>query len=169
MIVYNNQARNAIISEAHSLLGIHEVPDGSNDGPGVHEIQTATGAFKAPWCVSTVQYIWKKVFGETFALDTANAYFLADFATKHGWVIPRPVSGCAVVYHLGSGHAGTVVAVHPDGTFDAIEGNEGNAVRLMHRSPLSVQCTFITVPPLRMTMAPRPAPELVSEHGKDQG
>lgn len=160
----------AVVRAAHGLLGIHEVPDGSNDGPGVHRIQTSTGAYKAPWCVSTVQYVWKLVFGVTLADDTANAYHLADFANKAGWVVPRPVMGCPVVYHIGQGHAGIVEQVHPDGTFDAIEGNEGNAVRLVHRDPKAIRCTFIAPPQLYAPPSePKPAtPELISEHGRGQ-
>jgi hypothetical protein len=135
-----------IVAEAHSLLGIHEVPDGSNDGPGVHTIQTATGAYHAPWCVSTVQYIVRQVTGATIADDTANVYYLADYGARHGWVVPHPVVGGPVCYHIGQGHAGTVVQVLADGSFYAVEGNEGNAVRLMHRSPRQLTCTFLKPP-----------------------
>lgn len=135
-----------IIKEAHGLLGVHEIPDGSNDGPAVHTIQSSTGAYHAPWCVSTVQYIIKKVTGHTIADDTANAYYLASYGGNHGWAQPHPIAAGPVVYHIGSGHAGTVVQVLKDGTFYAIEGNEGNAVRLMHRDPRTIQCTFLKPP-----------------------
>jgi hypothetical protein len=135
-----------IVNEAHSLLGIHEVPDGSNDGPGVHTIQSATGAYRAPWCVSTVQYIVKQVTGKTIADDTAGVYYLADYGARHGWVVPHPVVGGPVCYHIGQGHAGTVVQVLADGSFYAVEGNEGNAVRLMRRSPRQLTCTFLKPP-----------------------
>jgi hypothetical protein len=135
-----------IVAEAHSLLGIHEVPDGSNDGPGVHLIQSATGAYGAPWCVSTIQYIVKQVTGHTIADDTANVYYLADYGARNRWVTLRPVVGGPVCYRIGQGHAGTVVQVLPDGTFYAVEGNEGNAVRLMHRSSKQLTCTFLHPP-----------------------
>lgn len=138
-----------IVAEAHKLLGIHEVPDGSNSGPAVIEIQTATGAYGAPWCVSTVQYIIRAVTGKTIADDTANVYYLADYGARHGWVVPRPVVGGPVCYHIGQGHAGTVVQVLADGTFYAVEGNEGNAVRLMHRSAPQLPCTFLKPPYLQ--------------------
>ncbi len=133
---------------AHTLLGIHEVPDGSNDGPAVHLLQNSTGAYHAPWCVSTVQYVWKNVFGHTLANDTANAYALADFGHHAGWTSVKPAVGGPVVYHIGQGHAGIVVQVLPDGTFYAIEGNEGNAVRLMHRDPKALVCSFLVPPAL---------------------
>jgi len=143
------ERRDKIVMFAHTLVGITEVPDGSNDGPRVREIQSATGAYHAPWCVSTIQRIWKVVLGSTWADDTAGAYYLADYATRHGCVLPGPVAGCAVVYHIGSGHAGTVVAVGRFGSFTAIEGNEGNAVRIMQRNKRQIPCTFILRPELR--------------------
>lgn len=166
--------QNEVSRTAHSILGVHEEPTGSNGGPRVHMIQEATGAFNAPWCVSTVQWIWKKTFGHTIADDTANAYYLADYAGKIGWVVPRPVIGGPVVYHVGAGHAGTVVDVYGDGTFDAIEGNEADRVMLVHRDPRTIRCTFICPPDLYMRAEPHkivhigPAPEEVSEHGRGE-
>ncbi len=137
-----------VTSYAHSLLGIHEVPDGSNSGPAVHELQTSTGAFGAPWCVSTAQYVWEKVFGHTLYDRSANAYYCGEYAIRHGWAVAHPQPGGHVVYHIGQGHFGTVVKAYPDGTFDAVEGNEGNAVRLMHRDPRLLYCVFIAPPDL---------------------
>lgn len=135
-----------IIAEAHSLLGIHEVPPHSNEGPDVRRIQSSTGAYGAPWCVSTVQYIVKAVTGHTIANATANVYYLADFGARAGWVRNAPVLAGPVCYHVGAGHAGTVVSVLSDGSFYAVEGNEGDAVRLMHRSPRQLRCTFLHPP-----------------------
>ena len=139
--------RALIVKQARSLVGIHEVPMGSNSGTAVHMIQSATHAYNAPWCVSTVQYIWLKVLGSTWAEDTANAYFLANYARESGRVIEAPVPGCAVVYHIGAGHAGTVVALTGH-TFEAVEGNEADAVRLVSRDPRTIGCTFILRPEL---------------------
>lgn len=135
-----------IIAEAHALLGIHEIPAGSNEGPDVHRIQSSTGAYGAPWCVSTVQYIVKTVTGHTIADDTANVYYLADFGARAGWVRPNAVLAGPVCYHVGAGHAGTVVSVLADGSFYAVEGNEADAVRLMHRDPRAIRCTFLHPP-----------------------
>lgn len=114
----------------------------------MHVLQESTGAFGAPWCVSTVQAEDLHVLGSTYADKTANAYFYASFAEQHGHTIPDPIAGCAVIYHIGAGHAGRVVTVHQDGTFDAVEGNEGNAVRLVPRDPKALQCTFVLRPEL---------------------
>lgn len=159
MTVQTNGNAAAVAKFARSLVGIHETPAHSNDGPGVHTIQSVTGAYRAPWCVSTVQFIVRHVLGFTIADRTANAYYLAAYAEKHGWTIPKPVVGAAVVYHLGAGHAGTVVQVNRGGAFLAVEGNEGDAVRLVERDPRGVKCTFILHPELRKAKpAPKPKP-----------
>lgn len=142
------ELRAAVVKEARSLVGIREVPMGSNSGTDVHRIQSATHAYNAPWCVSTVQYIWLKVLGTTWAEDTANAYFLANFAKESGRVVAKPVPGCAVVYHIGAGHAGTVTAVLNEHTIVAVEGNEADAVRGVNRDTRAIACTFILRPEL---------------------
>lgn len=141
--------RAKIVKEALSLVGIKEVPLGSNGGAAVHLIQSSTGQYNVAWCVSTVQRIWKVTLGSTWALRTASAYFLEDYARKHKATIPHPVAGCAVVYHLGDGHAGTVVAVNRNGTFWAVEGNWGDEVVHILRNPRLIPCTFILRPELR--------------------
>lgn len=148
--------RAQIVAYAGELVGIHEVPAHSNRGPlqqhgaGVTMIQSATGAYGLPWCVSTIQYIWRQVLGSTWANRTAGAYYLADYARLHGALIDHPVPGCAVVYHIGSGHAGTVVAVRRGGVaFTAIEGNEADAVRQVDRNVSAIRCTFLLRPELR--------------------
>ena len=154
MVTTSSKLVAAVIKEAHALLGIHENPDGSNtntsDGGALHAIQASTGAYGAPWCVSTGQFIAKKVYGHVLFDGSANAYYCASYSDKNGWTVPRPFAGGYVVYHVGAGHFGTVVAVHDDGTFDAIEGNEGNAVRLVHRDPKTIRCTFIVPKELRV-------------------
>lgn len=149
------QLRAQLVAYASSLVGIHEVPAHSNRGPvqlhgvGVDVIQQATGAIGAPWCVSFGQHVWKRVLKTTWANDTASAYYLAEYAAAHGCVIAKPVVGCGVVYHIGAGHYGTVVKVNRlRGTFDAIEGNEADAVRRVTRNPRQLRCTFILRPEL---------------------
>jgi hypothetical protein len=141
--------RLAVVAFARSLVGIAEVPAGSNDGPAVHRIQSSTGAYREPWCVSTVQYEDLHVLGSTYAHDTAGVYAYFEFARAAGDLIAKPVPGCAVCYLIGAGHAGRVVTVHADGTFDAVEGNEANAVRLVPRSPRAIPCRFILRAPYR--------------------
>jgi len=141
--------RDAVVAEAMKLVGIHEEPMGSNAGAAVHKIQSATGAYNEPWCVSTVQFIWKTVLGSTWAKDTANAYFLESYAQTNKATVGHPVAGGAVVYHLGDGHAGTVVKTNSNGTFWAVEGNWGDAVVHILRDPRAIPCTFVLRPDLR--------------------
>lgn len=149
------QHRAEIAAYAQTLVGIHEVPAHSNDGPpqlhgvGVHVIQESTGAFRLPWCVSTGQFIWLHVLGSTWANRTAGAYALGEYAAQHGCVIAKPVVGCGVVYHVGAGHYGTVVKVNRlAGTFLAVEGNEADRVALVSRNPRQIRCTFVLRPEL---------------------
>lgn len=139
---YAAQLRAEVCAFSRTLLGIHEEPPHSNAGPAVHRIQSATGAYNAPWCVSTVQYEDLHVGLDAYADRTASAYFYAEYAREHGDVVAHPIAGAAVVYHIGAGHAGRIVRVYADGTFDAVEGNEGDAVRLVRRSPRSIACTY---------------------------
>lgn len=147
--------RAAIVAYARLLVGIHEVPAHSNDGPvqkygvGVHVIQSSTGEYHTFWCVSTVQWLWLHILKSTWANKTAGAYYLAEYAQIHGAVIPAPLPGCAVVYHLGAGHAGTVTEVLDAHRFKAVEGNEADAVREVIRDSRHIRCTFILRPELR--------------------
>lgn len=135
--------RSEVVQAARHLVGIREQPPGSNDGPAVHRIQTATKAYRAPWCVSTVQYQDLQVLETTYAEDTANAYFYAQWAHDHGDTIPHPETGAAVIYHEGAGHAGRVVKLLGAGWFLAVEGNYADSVALVRRSVHVDQCTFI--------------------------
>lgn len=143
------QRRAAVVTFSRSLVGIREIPAGSNDGPAVHRIQSATGAYRLPWCVSTVQYEDVHALGSTYANKTAGVYAYLAFAQAHGHLIAKPVPGCAVMYLVGQGHAGRVVTVHADGTFDAVEGNEADAVQIVPRNPRYVPCRFVLRPEYR--------------------
>ena len=144
-----HRERFLVASFANTLVGITEDPRGSNSGQKVKQIQSATGAYNAPWCVSTVQYIWKHTIGTTWAMDTAGAYELEAYARAHNGVTPKPWVGASVVYHLGDGHAGTIVRVNRNGTFYAVEGNYGDAVARVYRDPHTVPCTCMLRPELR--------------------
>lgn len=141
--------RAEVAAFARSLVGIREVPFGSNNGPAVHRIQSSTGAYGAPWCVSTVQYEDVHVLSSTWADRTANVYFYLEYAREHGCLVARPLPGDVVAYIVGAGHMGRVVSVHPDGSFDAVEGNEQNAVCIMPRNPRTIPCRFIRRPDYR--------------------
>lgn len=141
--------RAEVVAFSRSLVGIREVPSGSNNGPAVHLIQSSTGAYGAPWCVSTVQYEDVHALGSTWADRTAGVYYYLEYAREHGCLVPHPLPGDVVAYIVGAGHMGRVVSVHPDGSFDAVEGNEQNAVCIMPRDPRSIPCRFIRRPGYR--------------------
>jgi len=147
-----------VVAIAKAELGVRESPNGSNDGPRVRQYQSATGAYRAPWCASFVQWVLMKAGIGPVANRTAGAYYLGDYAHSHGWTIANPEPGCGVVYNLGAGHTGIVESVNPDGSFYAIEGNESNAVSrvLRHRN---IVRDFIRypgeLPPPRKANVPR--------------
>lgn len=131
------------------------MPAHENKGPvqkrgvGVNVIQSSTGAYGLPWCVSTRQWIDLHVLGSTWANKTAGVYQYLHYAEYHGAVIPHPLPGCAVAYLIGAGHFGTVVKVYPDGTFDAVEGNHSDRVGVVRRDPRHLTCVFVLRPELR--------------------
>jgi len=141
--------RAAVVTYSRTLVGIREVPPHSNDGPAVHRIQSATGAYRAPWCVSTVQYEDLHVLGSTYANRTAGVYYYLDYARRHGHLVAKPLPGDVVAYIIGAGHMGRVVNVHKDGTFDAVEGNHADGCYLVPRNPRYLTCRFIRRPEYR--------------------
>jgi hypothetical protein len=141
--------RAAVVAYSRTLVGIREVPAHSNDGPAVHRIQSSTGAYRLPWCVSTVQYEDKHVLGSTWADRTAGVYYYLEYARRHGCLVAKPLPGDVVAYIIGNGHMGRVVTVHKDGTFDAVEGNHTDGCYLVPRNPRYVPCRFIRRPEYR--------------------
>lgn len=141
--------RAAVVAYSRTLVGIREVPTHSNDGPAVHRIQSSTGAYRAPWCVSTVQYEDIHVLGSTWANKTAGVYYYLDFARAHGCLVSKPLPGDVVAYLIGNGHMGRIVNVHRDGTLDAVEGNHTDGCYLVPRNPRWVPCRFIRRPEYR--------------------
>ena len=130
-----------IIAKAASQVGVHEVPDGSNDGPGVRVFQAVTGAFRAPWCASFVQWVLRGCGVGPIANDSAGAYYIGDWARSHGLTIAKPEPGCVAVYHEGQGHIGIVQEIVPGG-FYAIEGNYSNSVSRVRRDLTNIYCLF---------------------------
>lgn len=141
--------RAAVVAYSYTLVGIREVPAHSNDGPAVRRIQSSTGAYGEPWCVSTVQYEDLHVLGSTWANRTAGVYQYLDYARSKGCLVAKPLPGDVVAYLIGAGHMGRVVAVHADGTFLAVEGNHSDSVAIVPRSPSQVPCRFIRRPEYR--------------------
>lgn len=155
-----------VLAIARGELGVCEAPMGSNDGTGVRRFQAVTGAYRAPWCASFVQFVLTRAGIGPIANRSAGAYYIGDYARSHGWTIPQPRIGAVVVYRIGQGHIGLVERVYQDGSFDAIEGNEGNAVRRVRRHRSIVYCYFVPpgeVEPRKKQWLPRF--EVVSSSG----
>jgi uncharacterized protein (TIGR02594 family) len=155
-----------IVAAAVHELGVRESPNGSNDGAQVRRYQSITGAYRAPWCASFVQWVLTSCQVGPIANRTASAYYMGDYARSHGWTRPTPAPGCVVVYHIGQGHVGIVEKPSANGTFFAIEGNENNGVNRVLRRMSEVYCIFTvpgTKPKPRRVQVPRF--EVVSSSG----
>lgn len=123
-----------IVSRARSQIGVHEIPDGSNDGARVRVFQRVTGAFRAPWCASFVQWVLQGSIGHTIANRSAGVFYIVDWARRHALAHALPRVGAAVAYLRNLGHIGIVEKVTSTG-FYAIEGNYSNSVqRVWHRT-----------------------------------
>lgn len=125
--------------------GVHEVPDGSNQGDGVDQFITGYGP--VPWCMLFVSHCDLQTNGG-WALGrreagTYNAwkkstdlgiYFAKDVYT------PVPGDWFLMQYRRddgsfkGTGHVGFVLRVSKDGlSFQTVEGNAGNRVAVKTR------------------------------------
>lgn len=116
---------------ARAELGVHEIPDGSNDSPRIRVYQAVTGAFRAPWCASFVQWVFLSAGVGTIADRSAGVFYIVDWARKNAILFARPRVGDAVAFLRSLGHIGIVERLDKSG-FWTIEGNSGNAVREHH-------------------------------------
>jgi hypothetical protein len=140
---------------ARAELGVHEIPDGSNDGPRIRVYQRVTGAFGCPgahdcpygqWCASFAQ--WDRVqagAGKIPARLPALVFSIVDYGHDHAMLHAQAKPGALVAYLRNLGHIGVVESVTRDG-FWAIEGNYSNRVaRVFHR--VGEQRTVFIWPP----------------------
>lgn len=136
-------------------LGVREQPAGSNDGTRVRDFQSATGAYRAPWCASFSAWValkggfpkahlprpaaWVPAW-EAAARDPNNPY-LSVVSRAHAR------AGDRVIYDWDGDqgdHIGIVTRnLGPAKGFIAVEGNAGDAVarktRLFGRSTTFVR------------------------------
>lgn len=115
-----------VLSIARSQVGVSEVW-GSNWGPQVREYQSATGAYRAPWCVSFAQWVFRRAGYGTFANRSAAVFYVREYARGRGWLRARPKAGALVLFLDRLGHMGIVERVTASG-FISIEGNASNRV-----------------------------------------
>lgn len=132
---------------------------GSNDGYWVRRFQSATGAYRAPWCMSFLQYVIRNVLGYTIADGTAGVFYCVGWARKHGLLKPVAEPGLLVAFLWGAGHIGIVESVNGD-SMTTIEGNAANSV-LRRTRPARGDYAFILVPGTTDAPPPKPKPKYV--------
>lgn len=115
-----------VATERHEL-GVREVPLGSNDGRRVSFYQRATGAFRAPWCVSFQQAMRLLVGWHTIANSSAGVFYTVAWAKSRGIAFATPRVGDWVAFLDRLGHMGLVSRVVRGG-FYSIEGNASDRV-----------------------------------------
>lgn len=147
-----------IVRNAAGYIGDVEQPWGSNDGYWVRKFQSATGAYRAPWCVSFLQYCIKSILGYTIADGTAGVFYLVNWGRKHGYLRPVAEPGLLVAFLNGAGHIGIVETVKGD-SMTTIEGNANNQV-LRRTRPSKGNYAFVQIPGTSNSTPP-PKPKLV--------
>lgn len=145
VVVTPSPCADRIIATAKREIGVHEIPDGSNDGPRIRTYQSVTGAFHAPWCASFVQWVLKTSGYGTVADRSATVFYISHYAYVHQWThaIGRP--GALVAFLNDQGHIGIVERVTAHG-FYSIEGNHANRVAEVYRRIGEVPMVFIWLP-----------------------
>lgn len=135
-----------VLGFARSQIGVREVPFGSNFGATVAIYQSVTGAYRAPWCVSFVQWaLWRAHVGP-IADRTAGAVYLYQWAYRRGLLHATPKPGDISVWVYSSQHADFVSSVNGT-SYTTVDGNYNNQVSVVHRSLLSNHpAAFISVP-----------------------
>jgi len=143
----------ALIATEQAEIGVHEIPDGSNDGPRVRVYQAVTRAFHAPWCASFQMWALKvarlgfpkTAWSGAIADDSAGVFHIVQWAHDHGWLTAIPKAGYLAAFMDRLGHIGLVERVTTDG-FWSIEGNASNAVRERYHPFGGRPTAFIRVP-----------------------
>lgn len=141
------------IEIARGELGVHEIPDGSNDSPRIRVYQAVTGAFRAPWCASFSMWVMqqarigfpKTAWSGAIADNSAGVFHIVDWARGHGWLMAIPKPAYLVAFTDRLGHIGIVERVDQTG-FLSLEGNSGNAVRERWHPFGARPAVFIRVP-----------------------
>jgi hypothetical protein len=133
-------AAQPLLAAAESQVGVTEQPPGSNDGPQIATYRTAVAgaASGEPWCAYFVSWAAAQG-GEPIGANgqgLGSVSEITDWASSTGRLLPptaTPAPGDLILF--GDRHVGIVESVNPDGSLTTIEGNYGNAVTRVHRSP----------------------------------
>jgi hypothetical protein len=116
-----------IVNRAHSFLGLHENPPGSNRGFFVEQCQRATFLSGSgwPWCAAFVCKVAQDC-GVPLAYNGAGAHDLANHHPPVHLIDAKP--GDVVDFLIGSGHTGILLSHGPPGFVTTIDGNWGDRV-----------------------------------------
>jgi len=127
----------AVVAAAVADIGLHETPDGSNDGPMLRKFKT----YGRPWCALAVSEWFMQAPSGSPMGCVAAAQGILNWGKAHGKQVTTPEPGdvFVIVRASGHGHTGLIVSVSEDGSqFCTVEGNCGNAVRGMIRTKTAV-------------------------------
>ena len=131
---------NAIVAAAESQVGATEQPPGSNDGPQIATYRSAVAGAQAgePWCAYFAS--WAAAQAGTplgpNGQGLGSVSEIASWASSTGKLLPAsaaPAPGDFILF--GGEHVGIVESLNADGSLTTIEGNSGNGVTRVHRSP----------------------------------
>jgi hypothetical protein len=129
-----------VLAAAESQVGVSEEPPGSNDGPqiSVYRDAVAGAAPGEPWCASFVSWAaaqaGEPIGSQGQGLDSVKE--ITNWAASTGRLLPAsatPSPGDLILFH--DRHVGIVESVNSDGSLTTVEGNYGNAVQYVQRSP----------------------------------
>lgn len=143
------------VAGAELARNVYERPDGSNydcDWPyapcRIAAYQSVTGAYRAPWCASFTQWVYRQAGMGTFANRSAGVFYIVGYARSRGWLRTAPKPGYLVAFVDRLGHIGLVERVVPGGIY-SIEGNASNRV-LRRYHPLANERpkVYIAIPGL---------------------
>jgi hypothetical protein len=120
---------------AHDEEGVHELPDGSNNGPKIREYMACTWLFVPKqgqqgwfWCVAFWQWVIKESFGHQFPYRTAACFQLVPYCKKHGLLTNTPKLWDAAILS-GHRHITFLEEWLSGGRFYCFGGNQSNAVQ----------------------------------------
>jgi peptidoglycan hydrolase-like protein with peptidoglycan-binding domain len=123
-----------VLNVMRSLIGTHEVPDGSNNAKPVTSWYPMIGA----WCAMTVSYALANGGHPPHVKFAYTPIGMAKFKSgEWGTFHDNPQPGDLVFYSFRGqrpDHVGMVEAVGSGGKFTTIEGNVGNACKRLARS-----------------------------------
>ena len=120
--------RTKALEKAQSQNGIQEVPKNSNAGPAVEKYLKSVGLGRGyAWCMAFVYWCVKEAALELNTVNplTKTGGVLAMYNAEPELRVKEPQAGDIFImdFGKGTGHAGFVEKVFPNGKLQTIEGN----------------------------------------------